>query len=85
MIAFLLALIGFRWRALHPVLGAGSDVLYTLPSLALFTILVSITGLEVITIAIPLVLYTLFVLYRNIVEGCAAFRRRCSSPRGAWA
>jgi osmoprotectant transport system permease protein len=69
VIAFLLALIGFRYRRLHPVLGAGSDVLYTLPSLALFAILVSITGLEVITIAIPLVLYTLFVLYRNIVEG----------------
>src|SRR5262249_25409422 len=31
--------------------------------------LVPITGLEVITIAIPLVAYTLFVLYRNIMAG----------------
>lgn len=69
VIAFLLALVGFRWRPLAAPLQAGTDVLYTLPSLALFTILVSITGLEVITIAIPLVLYTLFVLYRNIVAG----------------
>jgi len=68
-IAFLLALAGFRWRFLDPPLGAATDVLYTLPSIALFTILVSITGLEVITIAIPLIAYTLFILYRNIVTG----------------
>jgi osmoprotectant transport system permease protein len=68
-IAFLLALLGFRWRPLAAPLQAGSDILYTLPSIALFTILVQITGLEVITIAIPLVAYTLFILYRNIVAG----------------
>jgi osmoprotectant transport system permease protein len=68
-ISFLLALVGFRWRPLAAPLGAGADILYTLPSIALFTILVPITGLEVITIAIPLVAYTLFVLYRNIVAG----------------
>jgi osmoprotectant transport system permease protein len=69
VIAFLLALAGFRWRLLEAPIGAGADVLYTLPSLALFTILVPITGVEVITIAIPLIAYTLFVLYRNIVTG----------------
>jgi osmoprotectant transport system permease protein len=69
VIAFALALIGFRWRFLDPPLGAAADILYTLPSIALFTVLVSITGLTVTTIAIPLVAYTLFVLYRNIVAG----------------
>jgi osmoprotectant transport system permease protein len=69
VIAFLLALVGFRWRLFNAPLGAATDVLYTLPSLALFSILVPITGLEVTTIAIPLVAYTLFVLYRNIVAG----------------
>lgn len=68
-IAFLLALVGYRRRALNETLAAGSDILYTLPSLALFAILVPITGLGVTTIAIPLVAYTLFVLYRNIVAG----------------
>ncbi|MGH3054258.1 MAG: ABC transporter permease [Gaiellaceae bacterium] len=68
-IAFLLALVGFRWRFLDPPLGAATDALYTLPSIALFTVLLPITGLEVTTIAIPLVAYTLFVLYRNIMEG----------------
>jgi osmoprotectant transport system permease protein len=68
-IAFLLALVGFRWRLLDPPLGALSDFLYTLPSIALFTLLVPVTGLTVTTIEIPLVAYTLFVLYRNIMVG----------------
>jgi osmoprotectant transport system permease protein len=68
-IAFPLALVGFRWRFWDGPIGSGTDILYTLPSIALFTILVPITGLEVITIAIPLIAYTLFVLYRNIVTG----------------
>jgi osmoprotectant transport system permease protein len=68
-IAFPLALLGFRWRFWDGPIGAGTDILYTLPSIALFTILVPITGLEVITIAMPLIAYTLFILYRNIVTG----------------
>jgi osmoprotectant transport system permease protein len=68
-IAFLLALVGFRWRIFDPPLGAFTDLLYTLPSIALFTLLVPVTGLTVTTIEIPLVAYTLFVLYRNIVAG----------------
>jgi osmoprotectant transport system permease protein len=68
-IAFLLALVGFRWRIFDPPLGALTDVIYTLPSIALFELLVPVTGLTVTTIEIPLVAYTLFVLYRNIVAG----------------
>jgi osmoprotectant transport system permease protein len=68
-IAFLLALAGFRWRLVDPPLGVFTDFLYTLPSLALFELLIPITGLTVTTIEIPLVAYTLFVLYRNIVAG----------------
>ena len=68
-ISFLLALAGFRWRLLDPPLGVFTDFLYTLPSIALFELLVPVTGLTVTTIEIPLVAYTLFVLYRNIVAG----------------
>jgi osmoprotectant transport system permease protein len=68
-IAFALALLGFRFRFLNVPLGAFSDFLYTLPSIALFAILIPITGLTVLSIEIPLVAYTLFVLYRNIVAG----------------
>jgi osmoprotectant transport system permease protein len=68
-ISFALALIGFRFRLLDAPLGVLSDFLYTIPSLALFQLLVPITGLTVTTVEIALVSYTLLVLYRNIVEG----------------
>jgi osmoprotectant transport system permease protein len=68
-ISFALALLAFRFRWLGPPLGAFSDFLYTLPSIALFTILVPITGVGPTTIVIPLVAYTLFVIYPNILAG----------------
>jgi len=68
-IAFLLALAGFRFRLLDAPLGAFTDVLYTIPSIAFFELLIPLTGLTVTTIEIPLVSYTLFVLYRNLVAG----------------
>lgn len=71
-IAFLLALVGFRWRLADPPLGAFTDFLYTIPSIAFFQLLVPLTGLTVTTIEIALVSYTLFVLYRNIVAGLRA-------------
>jgi osmoprotectant transport system permease protein len=69
VIAFALALIGFRFRIADPPLGAFTDFLYTLPSIALFYLLIPVTGLTVTTIEIPLIAYTLFVLYRNMVSG----------------
>ena len=71
-IAFLLALAGFRFRFADPPLGVFTDFLYTLPSIALFEILIPITGLTWTTIEIPLVAYTLFVLYRNTIAGLRA-------------
>ena len=50
-IAFLLALVGFRWRVFDPPLGAFTDILYTIPSIALYQLLVPVTGLTVTTIA----------------------------------
>jgi osmoprotectant transport system permease protein len=46
-----------------------SGVLYTIPSLALFQLLVPITGLTVTTAEIALVSYTLLILFRNILTG----------------
>jgi osmoprotectant transport system permease protein len=46
-----------------------SGVLYTIPSLALFAMLVPITGLSVTTAEIGLVSYTLSILVRNMVAG----------------
>jgi osmoprotectant transport system permease protein len=68
-IAFVLALAGFRFRLLDPPIGYASDFLYTIPSLALFQLLVPLTGLTVLTAEVALVSYTLLILYRNMIEG----------------
>ena len=52
----------------RPIL-AVSDVLYTIPSLAIFATLVSITGITLLTVEIPLVMYTLVIFVRNIAAG----------------
>lgn len=46
-----------------------TGLLYTIPSLALFAILVPVTGLSLLTAEIGLVSYTLLILTRHIVEG----------------
>jgi osmoprotectant transport system permease protein len=46
-----------------------AGVLYTIPSLALFAMLVPITGLSVLTAEIGLISYTLSILVRNMVAG----------------
>jgi osmoprotectant transport system permease protein len=68
-IAFALALVAYRHRRLDAPFGAFSDFLYTIPSLALFQLLVPFTGLTVTTVEIALVSYTLLILFRNILEG----------------
>jgi osmoprotectant transport system permease protein len=69
VIAFAAALAAYRYRKLDQPIGLVSDFLYTIPSLALFQLLVPITGLTVTTVEVALVGYTLLILYRNILEG----------------
>jgi osmoprotectant transport system permease protein len=69
MLAFAAALLARRHRPLDQPIGLFSDFLYTIPSLALFQLLVPITGLTVTTVEVALVSYTLLILYRNILEG----------------
>ena len=47
-------------------------MIYTIPSLALFQLLVPITGLTVTTVEVALVGYTLLILFRNILAGLRA-------------
>jgi osmoprotectant transport system permease protein len=68
-ISFLLALVGFRFRLFDAPIGVATDFLYMIPSIAAFELLVPVTGLSVTSIEIPLVAYTFFILYRNIVAG----------------
>jgi osmoprotectant transport system permease protein len=71
-LAFALTLAGFRFRRLDTPIGLFADFLYTIPSLALFQLLVPVTGLTVTTVEIALVSYTLLILYRNMLEGLHA-------------
>jgi osmoprotectant transport system permease protein len=64
-----LALVALRHRRAYGPVTAFTNVLYTIPSLALFAALVPLTGLSVLTAQIGLVGYTLFILVRNIVAG----------------
>lgn len=67
--ATLLAGAALRWRWLRPTISAGTAALYTIPSVALFALLVPSTGLSRSTALIPLVAYTLVVLVSAIIDG----------------
>jgi osmoprotectant transport system permease protein len=58
-----------RWYG--PLTGV-TGALYTIPSLALFAVLVPITGLSVVTAEIGLISYTLLILLRSLVSGLDA-------------
>lgn len=68
-ISFTLAVLAHRmhWLA-APVTFVGS-LLYTIPSLAAFEILLGITGINEVTVEIALVSYTLLLLFTNILAG----------------
>lgn len=68
-ISFALAmLIRSRPGLYGPIIGF-SGILYAIPSVALFALLVPFTGLSVLSAEIALVSYTLVILIRNIVTG----------------
>jgi osmoprotectant transport system permease protein len=69
VIALAAALVAHRMHWLETPFGAFSALLYTIPSLALFQLLVPFTGLTLTTIEIGLVGYTLLILFRNILAG----------------
>ncbi len=68
-IALPLSVLSYRVRRFYaPLLGA-TGVLYAIPSLALFSFLIPVTGLTRLTAEIGLVSYTLLILVRNTVTG----------------
>jgi osmoprotectant transport system permease protein len=69
-ISFGLAVWSIRRRAVYAPIAALAGILYTIPSLALFAVLVPVTGLRsIVTAELPLVAYTLLIFLRNIVSG----------------
>ncbi|MDP9300799.1 MAG: ABC transporter permease [Actinomycetota bacterium] len=69
LISFPLAIIAHRHRRLLGPITWVAGVLYTIPSLALISLLVTITGFSYVTVVIPLTTYTLLILIRNTVAG----------------
>jgi osmoprotectant transport system permease protein len=69
VISFALCLAIRRWGRLYDPVTWVTGVLYTIPSLALFALLVPITQLTIWTALIGLVSYTLLILIRNIIAG----------------
>ena len=70
LISFPVSVYVSRHRRLFGPVTAVAGILYTIPSLALFAVLIPITGLaSTLTAEIPLVIYTLLILIRNIVAG----------------
>jgi osmoprotectant transport system permease protein len=68
-IAFGLALLAHRWRWLAPPITQVTGIFYTLPSVAVFFLLLPLTGRGNTTAIIALVAYTLLILFRNIMAG----------------
>ena len=72
VIALPMGVVAHRWRALrNPVLTV-FGIFYTIPSIALFALLIPYTGLTVLTAEIGLVGYAVLILTRNVVVGLDA-------------
>lgn len=71
-IAFPLALLARRLVRLEATVLAVTTGIYTIPSLALFPLLVPFTGLSPTTVVLGLALYALTILVRSLLEGLRA-------------
>lgn len=64
-----LSIVALRYRRTYAPITWITGALYSIPSLALFVMLIPLTGLSVTTAEIGLVSYTLLIFIRNIVAG----------------
>ncbi|MGA5193154.1 ABC transporter permease [Streptomyces exfoliatus] len=72
LLALPLAVAARRWRlAAGPVLGV-TTLLYTIPALAMFSLLLPLYGLSAALVVAGLVLYSLTLLVRNLLAGLRA-------------
>lgn len=71
LLAFGLALLAHRRTWLRPPFLIGTGILYTIPSVAFFFLLLPITGRGDLTAIIALSAYTLQIIYRNTMTGLA--------------
>lgn len=69
LLAVPLALLARRSSTFESIVIGGTTILYTVPSLALFSLLLPFTGLSPTTVIIGLALYSLTILVRNVLAG----------------
>jgi osmoprotectant transport system permease protein len=69
VIAFTAAILAYKQNWFETPFSLLSAFLYTIPSLALFELLVPVTGINRLTAEIGLVSYTLLILFRNTLTG----------------
>ncbi|MDT0308968.1 ABC transporter permease [Streptomyces sp. DSM 44917] len=72
LVAFPLALLARRWRLAAGGILAFTTVLYTVPTLAMYALLLPFFGISVSVVVCGLVLYSLTILVRNILTGLNA-------------
>jgi osmoprotectant transport system permease protein len=68
-LAAALALLSYRRRRVEQPIGLIAALLYTVPSIAAFELLIPLTGLGNTTVEIPLIAYSLVILFPNMVAG----------------
>jgi osmoprotectant transport system permease protein len=71
VVAVPLAVLARRNPAVQSVVVGATTIVYTIPSLALFSLLLPLTGLSPTTVVIGLALYSLTILVRNVLAGLA--------------
>jgi osmoprotectant transport system permease protein len=69
VVALPLALLARRYERLEGAILGVATGLYTIPSLALFPLIVPFTGITPLTVIVGLALYSLTILVRNTLEG----------------
>ncbi|MFF5366978.1 ABC transporter permease [Streptomyces sp. NPDC013187] len=69
LLALPLAQLCVRFRWLYPPVLGATTILYAVPSLAFFVVLIDYTGQTELTVMIPLAVYSLVVLVPAIVDG----------------
>ncbi|WP_067125661.1 ABC transporter permease [Microtetraspora malaysiensis] len=69
MLAVPLGLACARWRWLYQPTVSVMNVVYSLPSIAIFIVMLAITGLGQATVIVPLTFYSLAILIPAVVDG----------------
>ncbi len=69
VVATALALIGHRYSSLNGIFLAFVSLLFTIPSIAFYLILLNVTGRGFSTAVVVLTAYTQVLIYRNVATG----------------